>query len=264
MKCYKISNTYILSALLLLILSACTNPPQTLQVSAAASMSDAARSLVEAYKGENPGSEVLLHLAASGTIASQISQGAPVDVFISASEYHMQRLIDAGKVSGQHTISLCSNALVLVSTREKPLGNLEDLQNADIGRIGIGTPDYVPAGRYAEEILRSEGVYRSFEDKLVFGASVRQVLAWVESGQVDAGFVYRTDAVLVPDIEIAAEWDTIQGEAIIYPAGIITVNPHAEIAAEFFDFLQSDIAARILEKYGFHAYESTETMAGRL
>lgn len=264
MKAYQKGSTYILTGVVLvLLLTACTKTDQRLQVSAAASMADAARSLVEAFNQERPGGEVSLQLAASGTIASQINNGAPVDVFISASEHHMQRMIDSGRVAGRNTVSLCSNALVLVATREKLIGSLEDLQIAEIGRIGMGTPDYVPAGRYAAGILRSEGMYQPLKDKLVFGASVRQVLAWVESGHVDAGFVYRTDAALVPGIEIVAEWETIQGTPITYPAGIVTGSRHGKAAAEFISFLKSETAAHILSKFGFVPNVATENVASR-
>src|SRR6056297_498878 len=129
---------------------------------------------------------------------------------------------------------LCANSLVLVYsadiTQNEPFAGddrtrkglkLQQLRWSGIERVGMGNPDYVPAGRYAAQLLKSEQLYSQLQDKLVFAGSVRQALAWLEAGEVDAAFLYRTDAKLVPKLGIAAEWEIIDHRPIQYPAAII-------------------------------------------
>src|SRR6056297_210622 len=215
-------------------LVSCDTEKQELQVSAAASMSEAVAQLAEMYESRHPDIQINLHTAASGTIAGQIIRGAPVDVFISASENHMQRVFEAGYTGGRVPIVLCTNSLVLVysagivtkdhlvaDSRKPGRSRLLQLRQSGIQRIGIGNPDYVPAGRYAAQLLKSEQLYSKLKDKLVLAASVRQALAWLEAGEADAAFIYRTDARLVPQLEIEAEWKRIDQGLIQYPAAAI-------------------------------------------
>ncbi|MDZ7794277.1 MAG: molybdate ABC transporter substrate-binding protein [Spirochaetia bacterium] len=243
MKAYYSNNNQLFLLFILLLttftLVSCESGKQNLQVSAAASMSEAVTQLSEAYETRNPDIQVKIHTAASGTIASQIIRGAPVDIFISASQYHMQRVFESGHTDGHAPIVLCTNSLVLVYSaniaqkdlvalddRTRKRSKLQHLRWSNIERIGMGNPDYVPAGRYAAQLLKSEQLYSQLQDKLVFAGSVRQALAWLEAGEVDAAFLYRTDAGLVPQLSIAAEWKIIDQRPIEYPAAIIRSEEH--------------------------------------
>lgn len=271
----------------------CETEKQEIQVSAAASMTDAVTHLAEVYESRNPDIRISLHTAASGTIAGQIIRGAPVDVFISASENHMQRVFEAGYTGGHVPIELCTNSLVLVysagivlkdqvvaDNRKRGRSKLLQLRWSGIERIGMGNPDYVPAGRYAAQLLKSEQLYSQLQDKLVLAASVRQALAWLEAGEVDAAFIYRTDARLVPQLEIEAEWKRIDQGLIQYPAAVIyresrkdgnqfntetqgREQARRESAQAFLAFLQSEASASVLRTFGFDpAEEKMEEKTG--
>jgi len=259
--------------LTLFTLVSCESGKQKLQISAAASMSEAVTQLSEAYETRHPDIQVNIHTAASGTIASQIIKGAPVDLFISASRYHMQRVFESGYTDWHSPIVLCTNSLVLVYSADiaqrdpfavddsmSKLAKLQQLRRSDIERVGMGNPDYVPAGRYAAQLLKSEELYSQLQDKLVFAGNVRQALAWLEAGEVDAAFLYRTDARLVPQLSSVGEWKLIDQRSIQYPAAIIRseeqlseerLNSKRKAAQDFLHFLQSNTAATILKSNGF-------------
>lgn len=288
MKAYSSDNIQLLMLFILLLplvtLVGCESGRQKLQVSAAASMSEAVTQLVEAYETRHPDIQVKIHTAASGTIASQIIKGAPVDVFISASKYHMQRVFEAGYTDGNVPVVLCTNSLVLVYSADiaqkdpiavddptRKRSKLEQLRWSGIERVGMGNPAYVPAGRYAAQLLKSEQLYSQLQDKLVFAGSVRQALAWLEAGEVDAAFVYRTDAKLVPQLSIAAEWKVIDQRPIQYPVAIIRSEEHLSderlnskraAAQDFLTFLQSHTATAILKSSGFLPAGTTVEMKG--
>ena len=143
----------------------------------------------------------------------------------------------------------------------------------------MGNPDYVPAGRYAAQLLKFEQLYDQVQDKLVFAGSVRQALAWLEAGEVDAAFIYRTDAGLVPQLEIEAEWRRIDQSLIQYPAVVIhSESRQAEnrlstsikgrgqtrrtAAQGFLEFLKSETAAALLKTYGFVPAEGKRELRG--
>ena len=255
-----------LSALLfivaLLLLSSCSGSGKEgeVQVAAAASMSDAVKELAAAYKKRHPQTTVRLTIASSGTLAAQIIKGAPVDVFISASRRQVRRIMDSGIETGNPRI-LCSNALVLAVPEGTPVEGRSGLAVLDlphIGSIGMGDPEYVPAGHYAAAVLRGAGRSTNLGGTTVYGSSVRQVLAWLTSGEVDAAFIYATDAALVDDLMLAGRWDTVNGEKIRYPVLPLTEADSNEEAERFAAFLSSSHAGEILTRYGFTPVGSSE------
>lgn len=168
-------------------------------------MSDAVKELAGAYEKRHPQSTVRLTIASSGTLAAQIIKGAPVDLFISASRRQVRRIINSGIETGTPR-TLCTNALVLAVPEGTPVegrSGLAVLELPHIGSVGMGDPEYVPAGHYAAAVLRGADRSADLEGKTVYGSSVRQVLAWLTSGEVDAAFIYATDAALVDDLTIA-------------------------------------------------------------
>ena len=174
---------------------------QTLTVSAAASLADAMREIGTRFEATRTGSSVRFNFAASGVLVQQIVQGAPVDVFASADAQTMDRGIAARVIDATTRRDFAANALVMVTAADgaPALSALKDLAGPSVKRIAIGKPASVPAGRYAQQALTAAGLLPALEPRLVYADNVRQVLDYVSRGEVEAGFVYRTDALLLKD-----------------------------------------------------------------
>lgn len=224
---------------------------EKLTISAAASLKDAMDVIQHTYEEEHPTITLQFNFGASGSLQQQISQGAPVDLFFSAAEDKFDLLVDEGMIAKEDGMDLLGNELVLVVPKgSQSIKGFEDVvTKAD--KISIGTPETVPAGKYAKESLEKLGIWKDIEPKVVFAKDVRQVLSYVETGNVDAGIVYKTDASVSNKIEIVASADPATHSPIIYPVGIIKDSEHYEAAKEFYDYLQSDEALKVFENYGF-------------
>lgn len=221
-------------------------------VSAAASLSNAFKALSQAYQAANPGDKVLLNFAASDALVQQIAKGAPVDVFASADQDAMDKagarqLLTAGTRS-----NFASNSLVLIvpSASTLPITTLADLRLPAVARITLGNPASVPVGRYAKQALDQAGLWAAVEAKLIFGTSVRQSLDYVARGEVDAGFVYATDALLMKD-KVKVALQVPLASAVTYPIAAIRSAPNPSGAAKFLSFAQAPAGQAILAKYGF-------------
>ena len=182
----------------------------------------------------------------------QILQGAPADLFFSAAEDKFYELVEKGLIHRESGVNLVGNQLVLITpkVKSKEIKTFEDL-NSQAETISIGTPDSVPAGKYAKEMLIHLGIWDNLNQKVVFAKDVRQVLNYVETGNVDAGIVYKTDALAYYKIEIQATGMEGTHTPIIYPLGILKESNNQHEAQLFFEFMQSEKARSILEKYGF-------------
>ena len=226
--------------------------PPTLLVSAAASLSEAIDAVADPFEAEH-GIRILLNVAGSHMLASQIIEGAPVDVFISADVLQMQRAEGAGRIDPAQRIDLLSNRLVIVvpSDRAGTVARPRDLVNAPIERIALGDPEAVPAGVYARRYLESQGLWESVADRIVPARSVRAALRAVEAGTVDAGIVYRTDVQTSAGAVIAFAVPLADGPSIVYPAAIVRDAPNPTDAARFLDYLQGDDARRRFDAAGF-------------
>ncbi|MDR2088293.1 MAG: molybdate ABC transporter substrate-binding protein [Clostridiales Family XIII bacterium] len=222
-----------------------------LNVSAAASLTDALEEIYAEY--QKAGDDVIhFNFAASGTLQKQILEGAPCDFFISASKGHMDALAEADLIVPESRKDLLGNALVLIAAAEKAdLIDPDSLTGADVASIAIGEPESVPAGNYAKQSLESLGTWEAVQDKLIFAKDVRQVLEYVETGNADCGFVYRSDAALMETGVIAAELPEESHSPIVYPAALVAGSENAAAAQAFYDYLQSDYAKGVFEKYGF-------------
>jgi len=259
-----------LSALVLVIglgTLSCTQPTQTaseeapnpdtgamveLTVSAAASVQDAMKALQAAYQAEVPNVALTYNFGSSGSLAQQISQGAPADVFLSASQKWMDDLEEQGQILAGSRQDLLLNALVLIVPADKTdISDFSDFETDKFGKLAIGEPESVPAGRYAREALTSMNRFEALQPKLVFGKDVRQVLSYVETGNVDAGLVYATDAKVSDQVKVVATAPADTHSPIIYPVGVVADSDNAAAAQAFIDFLCSDIATAIFEEYGF-------------
>lgn len=225
---------------------------EELTVSAAASLTNAFTELGKQFELQSPGDSVRLNFAASGTLLQQMSQGAPVDVFASADQATMDRAVSQKLVESGTRRDFVTNSLVLITpAQDAPnLKRLQDLKDAAIRRIAVGKVATVPVGRYTREALQAAGLWDTLEPKFVQADSVRQVLDYVARGEVDAGFVYRTDAAMMRDkVRIAL---TAQGHTpVSYPIAVAADSRHKALAGRFLDFLDSPAARQTLERYGF-------------
>jgi molybdate transport system substrate-binding protein len=222
-----------------------------LNVSAAASLTDALEEIHTEY--QNVSNDVInFNFAASGTLQKQILEGAPCDLFISASKDHMDGLADESLIVPESRKDLLGNALTLIATPEKAdIVSATKLTAAEVASIAIGEPESVPAGNYAKQTLESLGVWEAVQDKLIFAKDVRQVLEYVDTGNADCGFVYRSDAALMKKGIIVADLPEGSHSPIIYPAALIAGSEQEVAAQAFYEYLQSDYAKGVFEKYGF-------------
>lgn len=223
-----------------------------LTVSAAASLSNAFREIGTAFETRHPETKVVFNFAASDALLAQIAKGAPVDVFAAADQETMDRA-DAEKLlrPGSRR-DFVANTLVVVQPADATLRlvALGDLRRADVKRIALGAPAGVPAGRYAKGALEKAGLWSAAEAKAVFAQNVRQALDYVARGEVEAGFVYATDALIQKDkVKVAF---TVPGDtAIRYPIAAVQQGPNGDAARRFVAFVATPEAQATLARHGF-------------
>lgn len=227
------------------------NAAEELLVSAAASLTDSFKEIGKAYEDKNPDVTVRFNFAATGPLLQQIEQGAPVDVFASADQQSMDKAEKGNFVVPGTRVDFTGNALMLISPVGKSeVKGLADLSSAQVQKISVGNPESVPVGRYAKAALEKEGIWEALTPKFVMGNSVKQVLEYVMRGEVEAGFVFATDAVIAKDkVRTVVEVPTIK--PIVYPVGVVAASAKKEQAQKFIHFLQSADGQAILVKFGF-------------
>ncbi len=223
-------------------------------VSVAASLQEAMTEIRHEYAKDNglKTEQIALNFGGSGTLRQQLEQGAPSAIFISADTKNMNLLEDKHIV--ESVKPWVSNSLVLVTPKNKTTidGTKIDFSNLPrLSKVAIGTPETVPAGKYGKEVLAYYHVWNDMEGRLVYGKDVRAVLAYVTQKAVDAGIVYKTDAVKEQDnVTIVSEAPNNTHEEIIYPVGIVAANQNS-LSKSFYDYLFGPKAKAILHKYGF-------------
>ncbi|MFD2442504.1 molybdate ABC transporter substrate-binding protein [Bacillus sp. CGMCC 1.16607] len=222
-----------------------------LTISAAASLRDALNEIKETFEKKHSNVKINYNFGASGALQQQISQGAPVDLFFSAAEDKFDALVEEGLIVAEKGIDLVGNEIVIVVPKDSNLGinTFEDLKKAE--RISIGTPGSVPAGKYAKETLENLNVWKEIEGKVILAKDVRQVLTYVETNNVDAGIVYKTDALISPKVQIVATANESIHAPIIYPLGVIKNSSHLKEAQLFYEYLQNEDSMETFKKYGF-------------
>ena len=223
-----------------------------LTISAAASLKDTMDVIQSTYQEEHPEVTLKFNFGGSGSLQQQISHGAPVDLFFSAAEDKFDVLVEDDSIAKEDGVDLLGNSLVLVVPKEnQSIKGFEDLAKAEIDKISIGTPETVPAGKYAKESLEKMDLWKDVESKVVYAKDVRQVLSYVETGNVAAGIVYKTDALVSNKVNIVATADPGTHTPIIYPMGIIKDSKNYEEAKDFYSYLQNNDALKVFEEYGF-------------
>ncbi|MCM3588090.1 molybdate ABC transporter substrate-binding protein [Mesobacillus maritimus] len=259
MKLKQISTIFLFLFLLAALISCGKSQNQgdetiSLTISAAASLNEALSEIKTIYESDHKGIELLLNFGGSGSLQQQITQGAPVDLFFSAAEDRYNQLVDEGLIDSTYSTDLLGNQLVLITPKQSNVNieKLQDLLTSDVRQIAIGIPETVPAGMYAQQTLKQLGLWEKLSEKIIPSKDVRQVLSYVETNNVDAGIVYKSDALSSNKVNnvmiIAAELH----DPIIYPVGIVDGTKNQEEAVKFFKFLQSDDAIKIFQKYGFN------------
>ncbi len=222
-----------------------------LLVSAAASLTESFKEIGKSFSAKNPGVKVRYNFAGSGPLLQQIVQGAPVDIFASADQESMDKAEKGGFILPGSRMDFVGNSLVLIAPANMPLlAGLADLKSGRVQKIAIGNPESVPVGRYTKAALENQGLWESLAPKCVMGISVKQALEYVMRGEVEAGFVYATDAAGVKDkVRVVAEIPTVS--RIVYPVAVVAGSANKEKGQAFIDYLRSPEAQGILAKYGF-------------
>ena len=241
-------NILVIVVLLYLFTAGCLQHrnDRELTVSAAISLKDAMKDLGDEFQKKHPDVVLYFNFGASGTVAKQIEQGAPVDIFASASQKEMDRLEEKGLIVKETRTNFTGNKLVIVA----PTGlTFEDLKSNEVKKIAIGNPGIVPAGRYAVAFMKNAGIYETLKPKFIYAGNVRQVLDYVELGEVDAGFVYSSDT-LKTDMAVSVINDSMY-PPIVYPVAVIQDSKKKEISEQFIEYILSDEGQTILRRYGF-------------
>jgi molybdate transport system substrate-binding protein len=222
--------------------------------SVAISTKDAVQELGRAFTTARPGVTLRYNFGASGDLQKQIEAGAPIDLFISAAERQMNELEKRRLVVGASRRVFARNLLTVVKPADAraDVARPSDLLAAGVGRIVIGNPKTVPVGQYAEESLRALGLWDRLQPKLIFAENVRQALEYVARGEVEAGFVYTTDAVVagsrVKEAFRPAE-DTYR--PALYPVAVVAGARQAGLAQAFIELLLSAEGRAVLQRHGF-------------
>jgi molybdate transport system substrate-binding protein len=222
-----------------------------LTVSAAASLTQAFQEIGPQFESQNPETKVKFNFGASGALMQQIANGAPVDVFASADTDTMDKAVDKGVVATDVKIFTTNKLVLIFPIQSKAsLQQLADLKKPEFRRLAMGTPASVPAGHYAQDTLEKAGLWLELKQKMINTANVRQALDYVSRDEVDAGFVYASDAQLMQDkVKVALQVQT--PTPIQYPIAKVVGSTQQSAAKKFIDFLQTPKAQAILKKHGF-------------
>jgi len=223
---------------------------QEILISAAASQTNAFTDIGKEFESANPDVKVSFNFAASGALLQQIAQGAPVDVFASADLETMGKAKDKGAVDAQSIKNFAGNKLVLIAPKGSTVKGLNDLSGESVKRIAVGKPESVPVGKYTKDALEKKGMWAGLEPKFIYAESVRQALDYVSRKEVDAGFVYATDAAVAVDrVKVACE---VGGhKPVVYPIAVVSSGKNSITAGKFIEYVLSVKGQAVLAKYGF-------------
>ena len=241
-----------LIAALVLGCAAVTASAADIIVSAAASLTNAFTDIGKEFEKANSGHKVLLNFASSGALLQQISRGAPVDVFASADQDTMDKAVKQNLIVRSTRIDFTRNILVLLVPAQDgaAISDISGLKDASVKRIALSNPETVPVGKYSRQALEAAGLWDAVKDKVINTQNVRQSLDYAARGEVDAGFVYATDAALMPG-KVKVLFDVPTPTPITYPIAVVKGSGKENLARSFVEFVKTDNAQTILAKYGF-------------
>jgi molybdate transport system substrate-binding protein len=219
-------------------------------VSAAASLTDALQELAASYESKE-GDKPVFNFGASSVLARQIAEGAPADLFISADEEKMDQLEKKSLVKTGTRKSLLSNSLVIVVEQNSKLALNSPQDLTKLKRLALAETKTVPAGIYARKYLENLGLWKEVSGKIIPTENVRAALSAVESGNVDAGIVYKTDAAISKTTKVAYEVPRKDLPEISYAFAVMNTGKQSGAAQRFLNYLASDKSLKVFEKYGF-------------
>lgn len=233
-----------------------------LRVSAAASLADVLKEIDAAFEKET-GTKVQLNLGASSMLARQIEEGAPADVFFSADLAKMDALEKKGLIDAASKQEQLSNRLVVIIPKCSSLkiSSLEDLAGSGVVHLVTGDPKAVPVGVYAKEVLEKMNLWEKVRSKIVAAENVRAALAVVESGNAEAGIVYKTDALFSSKVQIAYELPATDGPKIVYPMAILKEAKNGSAARKYLEFLDAESSHASFVKHGFVVLPETSSLS---
>ena len=246
----------LLPAFLALLLAwpliGCGSSQDDLLVFAAASLRDALEEVGEEFHQAH-GTRVRFSYGGSVAMAQQLARGAPADLFLSAGPGPMDFVEREGLLEPGTRVDLLGNVLVVVAGEGagKALPEPRGLLSPEVRRLAVADPQLAPAGAYAREALQSLGLWAQLRPKLVMGADVRTVLAYVESGNADAAVVYGSDASISPDLRVLWTFAPETHSPLVYPAAALREAGYPEAARLFLEYLRGPEAGDVFDKFGF-------------
>lgn len=237
-----------------ILFMSCTNTKEDIKeinISVAASLLDPVNKIIEEYQKEN-NIKINVNSGGSGTLKKQISEGAEIGVFFSANEKYVDDLIKEGLVSEDKKSNPVSNTLVLIKNKSvnDDINEISDLANLN-KKIAIGEVSTVPVGEYAKEALTNMNLWNSVESNAIYCKDVSAVKTYVERGEVDYGFIYKSDSIDLKDSEILAEVPEEYHRNIVYSLAPINDYKYSDECNKFINFINSTKGKEILEEYGF-------------
>ncbi|MBX9476631.1 molybdate ABC transporter substrate-binding protein [Yersinia enterocolitica] len=247
-------NKWVASAALLVAFSSSAMAAD-ITVFAAASLTNALQDIAAQYKKEKQ-VDVVASYASSSTLARQIEQGAPADLFISADQQWMDYAIDKQQMVANTRYTLLGNELVLIAPKDSKITKVAIDKKTDWkkllegGRLAVGDPDHVPAGIYAKESLENLGAWATLAPEMARANNVRSAMALVERAEAPLGIVYGSDAIASDKVKVVGVFPEASHKPVEYPMAIVKGHENHTVTA-FYDYLKSPAAAIIFEKYGF-------------
>ena len=236
-----------------------TSAKTDLNVFAAASMTESLGELKAVFEEENPDLNLVFNFDSSGTLKTQIAEGADCDVFISAAKKQMDELDPNSDTKDRDVtidpdtrFDLLENEVTLAVKEDsrKDIKSFDDINTEKVETIALGNAD-VPVGQYSESLLKNMGVWDDIQDKITFGSNVKEVTSWVSEGAVDCGIIYSTDAKAAGLKIIDTANPDMLYKKVIYPAALVDKSTKKEAGEKFMSFLNSDKASEVFTKYGF-------------
>lgn len=246
----------LLIIIMIFTLQSCsTKENREIDISVAASLYDPIKKLSDEFTGST-NIKVNINTGGSGTLKKQIYNGANIGIFISANDNYVDELMEEGLVKEEGKRITLKNKLVLIGedSVNTTIENLHDLKKIN-GKIAIGESSTVPAGEYAKESLESINIYDDIKEKLVFSKDVTSVRSYVERGEAQLGFVYKSDTVNMKNAKILLEIDENLHQEIIYTGAIIEGYKNSEDCMEFMKFITSSKGKDIFKEYSFELKE---------
>lgn len=225
---------------------------EELIVSAAASLTNAFKEVGAGFEKNHPDAKVVFNFSASGALLQQIENGAPVDVFASADQQSMDQGEAKKLMKGGSRRDFVSNKLVLIQPKKSTLTvtGLADLAQPGVLRIAVCNPATVPAGRYARDVLSGAKLWEALTPRFIYADTVRQALDYVSRGEVDAGFVFATDAAIASD-KVRVVSELVSTMPLVYPIAVLEASKHQKLAASFVAYVLAPQGQAVLARYGF-------------